>query len=1177
MKIKELLRMNIEEEVPLVIKAGEQDLEIEQKEISQYIVTHQIERHIEDFLKNYKLASTDRIGVWISGFFGSGKSYFAKILSYLLSNHPLQRGITARELFNERLGNCTAPEFLKGSIESLNSIAATVVMFEIIAEGAMTTQTIQQVMLKKLLQKSGYSSVPSVAIMEYELDTYGHLEKIREDIEAKGGDYATIAKNAGEFRRSAVTTATDKLGYSQQEIQDFLKSAVEKYDTLSPVDFAQHCVDYASKTGNRLVFIIDEIGQYVTSVKDNDDRILALQGVVETFAAKGKGSVRLIVTSQEKLDQLIANSSFDKRKLGKLIDRFEVRLDLTSENVDEVARERLLKKKIETEPLFATTLLENQGNITTISNTDGSYRKTDTKDQFMTYYPFHPYHFQLLPDLVQNTRSMTYTQATARKFIFLVDSILKHLKDEDFGRVVNATDLFDALGAAFFGTEVTALVNSAEDYRGENVKASDVLKALQILKNLTKITATETVITRMLCKNLFDKQYDLTREVKDALDYLEKTRYVTRYNGEITLVTDLEREFIAEMDSTEMDSPKRNDEIVRQLLNIFNYKELSYEKGPSIPVEWYYENNPKGGKKRGLKVAIASFANENIEGFEFESMNHADTVYVIPEEDDTIDTLAGEIKKLEASLNSFRTKKTGGDIHEILTKYAKMMEGKQIELARVMRGKLEAGTLIYSGEKLTGAGGSLTGTGGSLTGINLLNALKVVLKERVIPGYYTEITSATATEKDIEFVLTKPQNTLKTIRVDEDLCVFDENGELIETHKIISPLIQSLSEDSAGSGLLEKFSSPPYGWTQDTILYSVACLMRGGKITINHIDSYSKPEMHKVFKNLNDFKNAKIRKNAVLSTDDRQQLLKLINPLLGDGKLILQSPRSEFISRALQGINLLDKKLKDLKKQMEELGAEVDWELSATKIAINALNGGGDDCLDKLLAQKTVILELKETTDKTEAFLRDKYELILKQKVFLKEIEGELSKDAFDVVQSEVLSSLVKEYKDTLPNIASFGTDLDGIFERLRNTYKGYFNAIHNERDERLMKIREYTNSIHDDKNVANQRAGDQPWFRKPTSPCSDLKISYSITCEKCHIGFREATLEIESLQSKLKEMEISYEKFMQPIIFPQETLPKDPTQRLRLKRKLTYRQLKTELEKLSLSDNTEIEIELED
>jgi len=1167
MKIKELLRINIDDEVPLVIKAGEQDLAVEEKEISQYIVTHQIEKHLEAFLSNYKLLSTDRIGVWISGFFGSGKSYFAKILGYLLTNHTLPKGITARELFNERLSNCSNPEFIKGNIRALNSIASTVVMFEMTADSSLNMETIQQSIFKKFLETCGYSSFPNVAIMEYELNTFGHLEEVRNYIEQTGNDYSKVAQNVGEFRRHAVKAMTERLDYTADEASEFLKSAVNKYDNLSPSVLAEHCVHYTRETGKRLVFIVDEIGQYVISLKDNEDRILALQGVAEAFASKGKGSVRLIVTSQEKLDQLIANRDFDKRKLGKLTDRFEVRLDLTSENVDEVARERLLKKKIEAEPLFEKTMRENQGNITTLSDTNGNYRKTETKDDLMTYYPFHPYQFQLLPDLVQNTIGSTYYQATARKFIFLVDSILKNLKDEEFGRIVSATDLFDALGPSFFGSGVTHLVNSADQYRGKNVKASDILKTLHIVKNLKNIGASETVITRMLCKNIFDKQYELTKEVKDALDYLEKARYVTRYNGEITLVTDLERDFIAEMENTVIDIPKRNEEIVRQLLNIFNYKEIRYGEGPYIPIEWYLDNAAIGGKKKGLQVRIASFAGVDVEGLEFESMNHRDTVYVIPEINETIGDLAREIKSLDASLNSFRTKKTGEGIHEILTKYGRIMNDKRNELGRELRKAIDSGQLLYEGElKPTSS---------------LINELKDLLKEKVIPGHYTEITFTTATSKDIEGALTRPQNTLKTLKVDDDHRVFNDNGDLIETHKIISPVIASLGEDQTGEILLEKFSLAPYGWTPETIIYSVACLIRGGKIMVNNSDSYGKAEVHKALKSVSEFKKARIRRSVVLNPSDKQYLMDIINPLLDDGRLSLQSPRSEFISRALEAMKHLDKRMNLLKKRMEELGAEVRWNLDTIRTMLNILTGGDNDCLDVFLRERESIRELKETADKTEKFLEKNYELIRKQKVFLQELEGEISKNAFGKEQSEELSSLLKEYKNTLPSIASFGTDLDSIFERLRNTYKSYFNPIHDERDQWLAKINKYLDSIQEEKNALGKRAGDQDWFIRPNPPCGELEIQFSVKCEKCHTGLNEARLYITDFEHRLERLEDSFDSFMREKS-PEESNgtgkePEVQPKRLRLKRKLTYGELKNKLERLSVSEDTELEIELED
>ena len=112
------------------------------------------------------------------------------------------------------------------------------------------------------------SSFPNVAIMEYELNTFGHLEEVRNYIEQSGNDYSKVAQNVGEFRRHAVKAMTERLDYSADEASEFLKSAVNKYDNLSPSVLAEHCVDYTRETGKRLVFIVDEIGQYVISLKD---------------------------------------------------------------------------------------------------------------------------------------------------------------------------------------------------------------------------------------------------------------------------------------------------------------------------------------------------------------------------------------------------------------------------------------------------------------------------------------------------------------------------------------------------------------------------------------------------------------------------------------------------------------------------------------------------------------------------------------------------------------------------------------------------------------------------------------------------------------------------------------------------------------------------------------------
>jgi hypothetical protein len=1054
-------------------------------------------------------------------------------------------------------------------MKSLNKIDTDVVMFEIIAEGAMDKESIQQVMFKKLLSMQGYSSIPTVAIMEHELDNFHHLDPVKEFVSNNNLDYKQISSNGGEFRKYAIRAMTETLDYSEDEARDFLKSAIEKYNTLSPEAFAEECVKYVEKSNKenkRLTFIIDEIGQYVTSKRESDDRILELQGVVEKFASKGKGKIRLVVTAQEKLDQLIANSSFDKRKLGKLTDRFEVRFDLTSENVDEVARERMLKKKMETKDLFAKTYEKYQGNINTISNTEGNYKRVNSKETFMTYYPFLSYQFQLLPDLVQETTGSIYFQATERKFIFLVDTVLKKLKDKEFGRIVSTSDLFDALGASFFGSGIVNFVNSVDEfYSSEKIKASDIMKTLYMLKDLKSVTATETVISRMISKNIFERQYAILNEVKQAIDFLQKKKYITKYNGEINLVTDLEREFIREMDECIVDQPEIDRVITEQLKDIFNRKEIQYEEGPSIPIEWIFNNNGICGKKGGLQVKISRFEYENTEGIEFESMNHPETIYLVPNKENQINEMAKEIKQLDTTINSFRTKKSSKDSKDLLAKYHKILEEKKKDLNKQIREAFDNGKLIYEGD--------------TIEPNKFLNDVTQLFKERVIPGNYTEITKTKASFKDIKEVLTAPQNKLSEIMTDEDHRVFDENGELLETHKIIDPVISYLNEDRLGADILEEFSKPPYGWARETILFSIAALIRGGKISINRIDSYSNHEIRNLLDNVGAFKNARVQRSVVISPEKRKNLMNLINSLLEDKKLNLQSPPSEFMKNAQEGMETLKRSLSGLRDKLSNLGIGIDLEIETLNPIINNLRAKTENCLDEVLEKKETIKELKATEEKISDFVDKKYDIINNQKQFINEINGEISKGAFDNSQKEELNNIIKKYNDTLPNIKSFGNELDGIFEKLKNTYKSYFKPIHDERDQKLKEINNYLEEIKDKTNELGKKASEQEWFIRKNEPCEKPEIDYSIKCKNCHSGYYETKLELDSLKSYFDNLKTKFNEFMKEKQ-KTETVGKTTNyspKKITLKKKQPYSELKQTIENFEFSDDQEIEIELEE
>ena len=92
MQIKEMFAKKIDREIQGVVMVGQGETSDPAQELEEYVVTRELQKHFADFFEAYKkgiVGNTVEIGVWISGFFGSGKSHFLKILSYILDNKEI--------------------------------------------------------------------------------------------------------------------------------------------------------------------------------------------------------------------------------------------------------------------------------------------------------------------------------------------------------------------------------------------------------------------------------------------------------------------------------------------------------------------------------------------------------------------------------------------------------------------------------------------------------------------------------------------------------------------------------------------------------------------------------------------------------------------------------------------------------------------------------------------------------------------------------------------------------------------------------------------------------------------------------------------------------------------------------------------------------------------------------
>ena len=136
MQIKEMFEKQIDRDIKGVIKVGQSDEENVYQELDEYVVTKELLKHFRDFFDNYEKGinnNTDKMGVWISGFFGSGKSHFLKILSYLLKNSVVE-GKRAIEYFTD--GKKIDDPMLIAKMTNSGTISSDVMLFNIDSKGS---------------------------------------------------------------------------------------------------------------------------------------------------------------------------------------------------------------------------------------------------------------------------------------------------------------------------------------------------------------------------------------------------------------------------------------------------------------------------------------------------------------------------------------------------------------------------------------------------------------------------------------------------------------------------------------------------------------------------------------------------------------------------------------------------------------------------------------------------------------------------------------------------------------------------------------------------------------------------------------------------------------------------------------------------------------------------------
>ena len=349
MKIKELFLKDIERPINPAVVVSKQDNDTVRSEIDEYVFTQTIIDNLYKYLNNLINSKQDKTGIWINGFYGSGKSHFIKYIFYCLNSKYSEH---AFEHYLEEVRSHSDPlsEASSGNIKSLQKkiekINPDTIIFNIDAVSGQRDERekITKIFLNQFNAFRGYNStnIPLALLLEKHLDNEGVFDKFKKLIKEKlKEDWTSKAAIMASLKLNEVLNIAKELDKSLDI--DALREKLKRPDDITIADhLIPEFVEYlATKPDSyRLIFLVDEISQYIGT---NTNLLLNLQTIIEEIGSKCDNKIWLTCTAQQTLEDLVEGTS-GSEDFGKILGRFETRISLESQDTTFITQKRLLDK-----------------------------------------------------------------------------------------------------------------------------------------------------------------------------------------------------------------------------------------------------------------------------------------------------------------------------------------------------------------------------------------------------------------------------------------------------------------------------------------------------------------------------------------------------------------------------------------------------------------------------------------------------------------------------------------------------------------------------------------------------------------------------------------------------------------------------------------------------------------
>ncbi len=1062
MELRNIYKSDINRDINGVIKVAQNDEASIEQELREYIITRELRNHFHTFLDNYEKSlniPTDKIGVWISGFFGSGKSHFLKMLSYLLSNNEVA-GKKAVEYFEDKFDD----PMMFSQLERCVSVPTDTILFNIDSKSPLNKDktAILRVFAKVFYEHMGfYGSDLKIAKLEQFIEKEGKTDAFREAFEDINGMPWVDSRDSFVFFEDDIVESLCKADVMSEAAARNWFNGSEDVE-MSIEQLVSEIKAYINSRGKdyRLLFMIDEVGQYIGS---DSDLMLNLQTIVEEIGSNCEGRVWVVVTSQEAIDSVTKISGDD---FSKIQGRFNTRLSLSSSSVDEVIKKRILAKNENGENLLKLTYSKNSAilkNLFTFNNAMMDLKGYEGEFDFVETYPFVPYQFRLMQNVLAQIRkhgnSGKHLSGGERSMLSGFQEAAQAIQNRDENALISFNRFYNTVHT-FLESTIRRVIDrcqvAADQGNGIAPYDVEVLKLLYLIRYVDDIKSNVDNITTLMVETIDADKIEMRKKIQESLDRLLRENYIARNGDTYSFLTDDEQDIAREIKNTTIDSGKITQKISDIIFNdLYPAKKFSYGTY-DFPFDKMIDETNIGTPNGGIKLRIVTKASSLYESgeqvFIMKSGANKEAIVVLSDECEYFEEIENSLK-----IKTYIKTKNMSQLSEAIQS---ILRGKMEQAnAGEKRAKEQLTEAILNG-KFYSDGSIVRMKGGSVSD-RLEDALATL-----VDGVYSKldlIKTYTNTDEEIRQILTRDnqQQSMFTAQGNEEALAEVEQYLEIQDRNMLPVTMGDIQR---------RFQAAPYGWHEIDIAALVAEIIARQRIYISYNGSAIQPTEPKLVDYLrrrSEIDKAKVNKRVTIPTVTINRARGIVKeyfnvmdvPTDEDGLITyiqasFEGQQEEFNKLLTEKYNL--GKYPD--KKVVEQGKQLIGELLLCKKDNKAL-------LDKLISMEDDILDLQEDMMDVRDFFKNQRVIFDSASVIRDNLEAEKTylqadTDALSILREmETILTSAKPYKRI--------SELPELTQKSQETYA---KLLEEKKTEVMNEIVSARGEVHQTADMARQK-----------------------------------------------------------------------------------------------------------